>query len=51
MLDVDRVELRRAGQTRAVHAANVPRLLRSARKWRDERGAVFDERELPEIVP
>jgi hypothetical protein len=26
--------------------ANVARLLRSARKWRDERGALFDEREV-----
>ena len=44
VLDVDRV---RFG---APHAANVrrgnaARLLRSARKWRDERGAVFDERD------
>ena len=29
---------------------NVRRLLRSARKWRDERGATFDERELAELV-
>jgi len=30
----------------AVRDGNAARLLRSARKWRDERGAVFDEREL-----
>jgi hypothetical protein len=27
----------------------VERLLRSARKWRDERGATFDERELASL--
>ena len=45
LLDVDRVAFGRAGDER-LHAANVARLLRSARKWRDERGATFDEREL-----
>jgi len=45
LLDVDRVELGRAGDVR-LYAANVERLRRSARKWRDERGATFDEREL-----
>lgn len=45
LLDVDRVELGAAGADR-IAAANVARLLRSARKWRDERGAVFDERML-----
>ncbi|HEY2067498.1 MAG TPA: lipopolysaccharide kinase InaA family protein [Gemmatimonadaceae bacterium] len=45
VLDVDRVELGRPGD-RSAHAANVARLLRSARKWRDERGAEFDEEEL-----
>ena len=33
-----------------LYAANVARLLRSARKWRDERGATFDERELAPLV-
>ena len=33
-----------------LRAANVARLLRSARKWRDERGATFDERELAALV-
>jgi hypothetical protein len=45
LLDVDRVTFHAPGDARA-DAANVARLLRSARKWRDERGAVFDEREL-----
>ena len=45
LLDVDRVTFHPRGDGR-VAAANVARLLRSARKWRDERGAVFDEREL-----
>jgi hypothetical protein len=45
LLDVDRVTLHPRGDARAA-AANVARLLRSARKWRDERGAVFDEREI-----
>jgi hypothetical protein len=45
LLDVDRVTFGRAGDVR-LHDANVRRLLRSARKWRDQRGAQFDEREL-----
>ncbi|HET9685295.1 MAG TPA: lipopolysaccharide kinase InaA family protein [Gemmatimonadaceae bacterium] len=45
VLDVDRVEFREPG-AKAVRGGNVARLLRSARKWRDEKGAVFDEREL-----
>ena len=49
LLDVDRVEFGRAGDAR-LHAANVQRLLRSARKWRDQRGATFDERELMDLV-
>lgn len=48
VLDVDRVEFAHPGDP-AVHAANVARLLRSARKWRDERGAEFDEHELQEL--
>jgi 3-deoxy-D-manno-octulosonic acid kinase len=48
VLDVDRV---RFGQAHAasVRVGNATRLLRSARKWRDERGAVLDERELAEL--
>jgi hypothetical protein len=45
LLDVDRVTFHARGDAR-VAAANVARLLRSARKWRDERGATFDENEL-----
>lgn len=45
LLDVDRVTF---GQPRSetVARGNMERLLRSARKWRDRRGAQFDEREL-----
>ncbi|MDQ6634095.1 MAG: hypothetical protein M3Z10_04985 [Gemmatimonadota bacterium] len=45
VLDVDRVVF---GQRNAasVRVGNAARLLRSARKWRDERGAVLDEGEL-----
>jgi tRNA A-37 threonylcarbamoyl transferase component Bud32 len=49
VLDVDRVEFGRAGDIR-LFEANVERLRRSARKWRDERGATFDERELAPSV-
>ncbi len=45
VLDVDRVELGRPN-ARGVRVGNVSRLRRSARKWRDERGAEFDEAEL-----
>ena len=48
VLDVDRVEFSRPDAP-AVRDGNVARLLRSARKWRDERGAVFDEREIVAI--
>jgi 3-deoxy-D-manno-octulosonic acid kinase len=45
VLDVDRVKF---GEPHAasVRVGNATRLLRSARKWRDERGAVLDETEL-----
>ena len=45
VLDVDRVEF---GETNAasIRIGNAARLRRSARKWRDERGAVFDERDI-----
>ncbi len=45
VLDVDRVVLHEPG-AKAAREGNVARLLRSARKWRDEKGAVFEEREL-----
>ena len=45
VLDVDRVTFAPSGAT-SVRSGNASRLLRSARKWRDEYGAVFDEREL-----
>ena len=45
LLDVDRVTFDEPDSAE-VRAGNVARLLRSARKWRDERGGVFDEREL-----
>jgi hypothetical protein len=45
LLDVDRVTFGVRGSA-DVARANVARLLRSARKWRDERGALLDEREL-----
>jgi 3-deoxy-D-manno-octulosonic acid kinase len=44
-LDVDRVRFGQA-QAASVRVGNATRLLRSARKWRDERGAVLDESEL-----
>ena len=48
LLDVDRVAF---GVPRSpeIARANVARLLRSARKWRDERGALFDEGELASL--
>jgi 3-deoxy-D-manno-octulosonic acid kinase len=45
VLDVDRVDFGAAGSA-SVREGNAARLLRSARKWRDQRGALFDEREL-----
>ena len=45
LLDVDRVTFGARGAA-DVAQGNVARLLRSARKWRNERGAVFDEGEL-----
>jgi 3-deoxy-D-manno-octulosonic acid kinase len=50
LLDVDRVAFDAPGAAR-VRSGNVDRLLRSVRKWRDERGARIDERELRELVP
>ena len=48
VLDVDRVKFGQA-HAASVRVGNATRLLRSARKWRDERGAVLDERELSEL--
>lgn len=45
LLDVDRVWFDVPGNPR-VMAANLRRLLRSARKWRDRRGAQVEDREL-----
>lgn len=49
LLDVDRVAFGVPG-SEAVARGNVERLLRSARKWRDQRGARFDESELAELL-
>ena len=49
VLDVDRVEFGKPDDP-TVRDGNVARLLRSARKWRDERGAEFDEREIAAIA-
>lgn len=48
LLDVDRVSFGAPGSA-DVAQGNVARLLRSARKWRDERGALFDEGELAQL--
>ncbi|MEO6525283.1 MAG: lipopolysaccharide kinase InaA family protein [Gemmatimonadaceae bacterium] len=48
LLDVDRVTLGTPGSADVVRG-NTARLLRSARKWRDERGATFDEREIADL--
>lgn len=50
VLDVDRVEFG-APNDAGVRNGNAARLLRSARKWRDTRGAVFDEREISVLHP
>jgi hypothetical protein len=49
VLDVDRVDFGEAGSA-SVREGNAARLLRSARKWRDRKGAVFDERELAALT-
>ena len=48
-LDVDRVDFDEPGSA-AVRAGNAARLLRSARKWRDTHGAVFEDRELASLL-
>jgi 3-deoxy-D-manno-octulosonic acid kinase len=49
LLDVDRVTFAAPGAD-AVRVGNLERLRRSARKWRDQRGARVDERELAELA-
>jgi 3-deoxy-D-manno-octulosonic acid kinase len=49
LLDVDRVTFGAPGAD-SVRIGNLERLRRSARKWRDERGARVDERELAELA-
>ena len=44
VLDVDRVVLG-IPNAASIRRGNAERLVRSARKWRDEKGAVFDERD------
>jgi hypothetical protein len=48
LLDVDRVAFGTAGNA-DVARGNVERLLRSARKWRRERGAVFADDEVTRL--
>ena len=48
VLDVDRVRFGQA-QAASVRVGNATRLLQSARKWRDEHGAVLDEGELSDL--
>ena len=49
VLDVDRVAFGTPNSAR-VRQGNAARLLRSARKWRDEKGAAFDERDAAQLV-
>lgn len=49
LLDVDRVTFATPGAD-AVRTGNLERLRRSARKWRDQRGARVDEGELAELA-
>ena len=48
VLDVDRVDFGEPG-SEIVRRGNAARLLRSARKWRELHGALFDERELAPV--
>jgi 3-deoxy-D-manno-octulosonic acid kinase len=48
VLDVDRVEFRRAGDSRTAEL-NLARFARSARKWRDLHGARVDEGDLARV--
>jgi hypothetical protein len=49
VLDVDRVDFGERDSV-AVRRGNAERLLRSARKWRELHGALFDERELARLL-
>jgi len=49
VLDVDRVDFGAPGSL-TVRRGNAARLLRSARKWRELHGAVFDERHLAPLL-
>jgi hypothetical protein len=49
VLDVDRVNFY-ARRSPAVLQGNVQRLFRSARKWRDRRGSVFEEKEMTSLM-
>jgi hypothetical protein len=49
VLDVDRVTFGVPGSER-VRRGNVERLLRSARKWRERHGALFDESDLADLL-
>lgn len=49
VLDVDRVDFGERNSS-AVRRGNASRLLRSARKWRDTHGAVFEDRELASLL-
>ena len=49
VLDVDRVDFGES-QSDAIRRGNAERLLRSARKWRDVHGAVFDEGDLAALL-
>lgn len=49
VLDVDRVDFGEVDSA-IVREGNAKRLLRSAKKWRDQKDAVFDERELSGLL-
>jgi hypothetical protein len=48
VLDVDRVEFLRVGD--AVAAGNAARLIRSARKWKAERGAAISDADIAHLT-
>jgi hypothetical protein len=48
VLDVDRVTFA-AREAASVRVGNAQRLIRSATKWRDEKGAVLDDREVQRL--
>lgn len=49
VLDVDRVHLH-PRRSPSILNENCERLMRSARKWRDKRGAVFEEKEMASLM-